>query len=323
VGKYLYKLSLPGIGRFCTDLKNIITTFEVNPCILNASGPFCTTRDELIALAQSSSGAIVTKSMTILPRQGNPKPRTVELNKGHIQSIGLANLGYKSYEFIIQDLKQYKKPIIASISGFNLEEYVEMSKFYDKKLDMLELNFSCPNIAGKPLVGYDAQATKEILQAVKNEIKTPLTIKLPPYLNVITQQEIAQVLLEQKVDAVTVLNSPGNTSAIDIRTQRLRMRPRAGGLCGRGIKPIAIGNIMRFHKLFEGKIPIIGVGGIYNGEDIVEHLLAGASVVGIGSAYLKEGPDVFTRLKQELADFLEKHNYNSVKELVGTVKEFE
>ena len=304
------------------ELGSSISKIKFNPCIMNASGPRSTEWHELIELGNSRSGAIVIKSATFEPRGGNPKPRYFEDSFGALQSMGLPNLGYKKYvEFIPKLKEKFDKPIIASVAGFDINEYVTMAKSLSEAgADMIEVNLSCPNIAGKPLLGYDIEASEEVLSKVKESIDKPISVKMPPYLDSIIQKKMVEVLEKTKVNCIVSLNSPGNTCFIDPEKEEFMVKPKFGGLCGKYIKPIALGNIRRFYELTDGKIPVIGVGGINSGADVFEHLLAGASAVQIGSVYQNQGLTIFERLEKELKEILEKKRYSSVSEVIGKLK---
>ncbi len=191
--------------------KNLI----FNTCFMNASGPLCSTYEVLSEIGKSNSGAVVLKSATIEPRDGNPGPRYFENNLISINSMGLPNPGYKKLIEIIPKLKEFNKPIIASISGFSKEDYLEMVREFDSKgADILEINLSCPNIVGKPQAGYNFEYSKEVLEAVRKITTKPIAVKLPPYLDLVHQKQIAEILINAKVDFAVLINSVGNCLVI-------------------------------------------------------------------------------------------------------------
>lgn len=301
--------------------KNLV--FE-NP-LMNASGPLCTSFEELSKIAKSNSGAIVLKSATIEPRPGNIGSRYYETNSFSINSMGLPNPGYKELAEFIPKLKQEtSKPIIASIAGFSKEEYLRMIEEFDLLgADALEINLSCPNIIGKPQGGYNPEYTKEVLLAAREVTTKPIFVKLPPYLDLVFQKEIAEILIEAKVDFVVLVNSPGNCLVIDREHEETVIKPKKGlgGLGGEVIKPIALGNVWSFYQLLEGKVRIIGVGGISTGFDAFEFMLAGADLLQIGTAYAREGPIIFNKVSCELQEIMKKKGYNSFQEFRGKLKE--
>ncbi|MDP3742237.1 MAG: dihydroorotate oxidase [Candidatus Micrarchaeota archaeon] len=291
------------------------------PAIFNASGAWCASETELRDLGKSSAGAILIKSTTLEPRSGNDKPRFFTNEFGSLNSMGLPNLGPQKYKEILPTLRQYKKPIIASIAGMSPDHFVPISQHYlDAGVDALEVNLSCPNLVGKPQIAFDFEKSRNILQDVKNIAgKTPVGVKLPPYPDPIFNIQMAHIIRELKIDFVTVINSVPHCAFIDSEKEEFVIKNKFGGLGGKYVKPVALGQVRRFYELLEGKVPIIGCGGIETGKDIVEHFLAGASTVQVGTQLMKEGPQVFARLEKEFSEELEKKNCTA-KDLVGRAK---
>ena len=142
------------------DLSITIAGVRFPSCFMNASGALCVTREELLALGRSHAGAIVTKSMTVEPRDGNPTPRYYGFPGGSINSMGLPNLGYKAYAELIPELKTLGKPVIASVAGLCEDDFLTIAATINAaKPDLIEVNLSCPNIPGKPQIGYDTEAS--------------------------------------------------------------------------------------------------------------------------------------------------------------------
>lgn len=309
------------------DLSTEIAGVGLDSFCVNASGPICTTYQELEAISASESSAIMMKSCTVEPRDGNPEPRYCRLPFGALQSMGLPNLGYKKYiEFAEQLKSESSKPIIASLSGLCLDDNLVMVKdFQDSKADIIEVNFSCPNIVGKPQLAYDFEATERALDKICEINTKPIGIKLPPYFDLCHFDDIAKIILSYKVDFVSCINSVGNTLIIDPDKETPIIRPKGGfgGLSGQYIKPVGLSNVRAFYERFEGKVKIFGVGGVVNGSDVFEYALAGADAVQIGTTFEKEGPGCFSRIAQELQAFLAKKGYGSISEVIGKLKPFE
>jgi dihydroorotate dehydrogenase (fumarate) len=306
------------------DLSTNIAGVQFSICLMNASGARCVTREDLGRLGGSSSGAIVTKSMTSQSRDGNPEPRYVGFDGGSINSMGLPNLGYAAYARMIPELRQYGKPIVASIAGFQMEDFVEIAKAINEvKPDLLEVNLSCPNIPGKPQIGYDAEASERLLNKIRNVVSVPMGVKLPPYFDPAHHEMLAQVLDRVQVSFITVINSVGNALVIDPEKESVVIKPKGGfgGLGGRIIKPVALANVRAFWKLLGDHIPIIGTGGVETGRDIFEHVLCGASAVQIGTALVEEDVSVFDRLGRELTHYLQQKGYTSLMACRGKLKE--
>ena len=291
---------------------------------MNASGALCVTRDELEALGKSGAGAIVTKSMTIESRQGNPTPRYYGFPGGSINSMGLPNLGYRAYAELIPHLKRFGKPVIASVVGLGEEDFPTIAEVINAAgPDLIEVNLSCPNIPGKPQIGYDPETSERVLKKVRPKISVPMGVKLPPYFDPAHHEAMGKVLGRCGIDFLNMINSVGNGLVVDPERETVVIKPKGGfgGLGGRLIKPVALANVHAFYKFFEGKIPIIGTGGIVEGIDVFEHFLCGASAVQIGTVLVEEGLDAFSRLEAELAAVLTRKGYRSIVECRGWLKE--
>ena len=292
----------------------------------NASGPACTTLQELEELGRSKAGAIETKSCTLLPREGNQKPRYVSLKLGSINSMGLPNLGYKEYIKYGEQLKKFQKPLIASVSGISLaDNLIILQAMNNSAYGLIELNLSCPNIVGKPQVGYDFEQTEQVLESVFKVCKKPLGVKLPPYFDIIHFEQMASVLKKFPLAFIVCINSVGNGLVVDAKTECAVIKPKDGfgGIGGAYIKPTALANVRKFYELLDDKIPLIGVGGIETGTDVFEFILAGASAVQIGTTLMKEGTGCFERLEKELITVMQKKEYTSLAEFRGKLKKAE
>lgn len=306
------------------DLSVTIAGVRFPACIMNAAGALCVTREELEALGRSRAGAIVTKSMTVEPRQGNPEPRYYGFPGGSINSMGLPNLGYRAYAALIPELKQFGKPVIASVAGLCEDDFITIATAINASApDLIEVNLSCPNIPGKPQIGYDLEASERLLKRVRKVISVPMGVKLPPYFDPAHHEQTAKVIERVGVDFLSLINSVGNGLVVDPERETVVIKPKGGfgGLGGPLIKPVALANVRAFWKLFKGRLPIIGTGGVVSGGDIFEHLLCGATAVQIGTVLVDEGVGVFDRLQTELAAVLDKKGYASPAACIGKLKE--
>ncbi len=306
------------------DLSVTIAGVRFPGCFMNASGALCVTRDELVALATSRAGAVVTKSMTLESRQGNPEPRYQAIPLGSINSMGLPNLGYRAYAELIPELKRFGKPVIASVAGLCEQDFVTIARTIAAAgPDLMEINLSCPNIPGEPQIGYDSEASERVLRQLREVVRVAMGVKLPPYFDPAHHERMAQVLDRVGVDFLSLINSVGNGLVVDPERETVVIKPKGGfgGLGGSLIKPVALANVRAFWKLFQGRMPIIGTGGVVNGTDAFEHLLCGASAVQIGTQLVEEGVGVFSRLEAELASVLEKKGYASPSACVGKLRE--
>lgn len=305
------------------DLSTQVAGVKLQSYLMNASGPQCTTLDELERIAHSNSTAIVTKSCTLLPREGNPEPRYQNLPLGAIQSMGLPNLGYQAYLDMIPALKAMNKPVVVSISGFSINDNIKMvSAFQKSAVDLIEVNFSCPNIPGKAQVAYDFEQTAQALAAITALGDKPIGIKLAPYFDMSHFTAVANIIKKYPVKFITCINSIGNTLVIDPYTEQPIIKPKGGfgGLCGDYVKPIGLANVRAFRKLLGDEISIIGVGGIKSGIDAFEYLLAGADAVQIATCLEKEGPKCFTRIEHELKAFMAAKGYTQLSDAKGKLK---
>ncbi|MCP9462325.1 MAG: dihydroorotate oxidase [Nitrospira sp.] len=307
-----------------TDLSTTIAGVKFPACFMNASGALCVTREELTALGRSRAGAIVTKSMTVEPRRGNPEPRYYGFPGGSINSMGLPNLGYRAYAELIPDLKRFGKPVIASVAGLCEEDFAIIADAINAAgPDLIEVNLSCPNIPGKPQIGYDLEASERVMKRTRALITVPMGVKLPPYFDPAHHEAMGQVIARSGIDFLNVINSVGNGLVVDPERETVVIKPKGGfgGVGGKIIKPVALANVRAFYKLFQGAVPIIGTGGVVDGGDVFEHILCGASAVQIGTTLVEEGPDVFGRLETELAALMAKKGYRSIEDFRGAVKE--
>ena len=180
------------------DLSTTIAGMKFPSCLMNASGALCVTGEELESLGRSRSGAIVTKSMTLKPRKGNPEPRYIRIAGGSINSMGLPNLGYKTYAELIPQLKRFNKPVIASVAGLCEDDFIAIAEtITQSQPDLIEINLSCPNIPGKPQIGYDPEDSERLLHRVRKIITVPMGVKLPPYFDPAHHSIMAKVIRGQ------------------------------------------------------------------------------------------------------------------------------
>lgn len=298
---------------------------SMSSCIFNAVGPKDVTLDELKVIAKSKSSVISMKSCTLEAREGNPEPRYSSAGKHtSINSMGLPNLGYKEYVKYVDELKsEFSKPILASISGMTLEDNIEIFKAFNKTdVDIIEFNPGSPNTIGKPIVGYDYEEVDRQLAAIMNICDKPMGIKLPPYFDFIQFEKIASVLQKYKLAYIASINSIGNGLAIDADKEQTLIRPKDGfgGIGGAATKYTGLANIRKFYELLGDKVKLVGVGGVINGQDAFEYILAGASAVQVGTAFVEEGPGCFERIEKELAKYVAAKNYKNIEEFRGKLK---
>ncbi len=302
------------------DIKVSIAGVEFATPIMTASG-CCGYGEELAEIfPMSKLGAIVTKSITLSPRLGHPPPRTAEVSAGMLNAIGLANVGID--KFItdkIPFLQKQKTKVIVNVAGSKLEEYVEVcSRLNDiPRVDMIELNISCPNVSEGGLeFGASPPMTQRAIEAVKKVFTRPLIAKLSP--NVTSIVEIAKAAEQGGADAFSLINSLIGTS-IDLETWRPRLTNNKGGLTGPAVKPVALAMVNAVYSVC--KLPIIGIGGISNANDVVEFMLCGATAVQVGTALFVE-PDAPVTIAEGLRQYLKKRKLGSVNDLIGKVRKY-
>lgn len=285
-----------------------------NP-IIPASGCFGYGREFAELYDLSILGGIAIKSATPKERFGNPTPRIAETPGGMLNAIGLQNHGV---DYIIENelpfLKQFNTEIIANIAGASEEDYVEViNKLNDQEVvKAYELNISCPNVKhGGIGLGTDKDLAKHITSICKKASKKPLYVKLTP--NVTNIVEIAKAVEEGGADGLVMINTLLGMR-IDLKTGKPVLANTTGGLSGPAVKPVGIRCVYQCAKSVS--IPIIGVGGISNSEDVLEYLYAGASAVEVGAANFKD-PFVCKKIIEELPNTLEKYKLNSINDAIG------
>jgi dihydroorotate dehydrogenase (NAD+) catalytic subunit len=262
-------------------------------------------------------GGIITKSISLLPRLGNKPRRIAETNSGMLNSIGLANIGIDNFikeKLLI--LKNFDTKIIVNIVGNSIEDYEEViRKFEDiDGITGYEVNISCPNVKqGGLQFGTNLKMTESIVKKTRALTDRALIIKLTP--NVTKISDFACVAESEGADAVSLVNTFVGM-AIDVESRRPKLSTITGGLSGPAIKPMAIAKVYETSKAI--KIPVIGIGGISNYEDVIEFLLAGATAVEIGTATFTD-PMVFSKIIIGLEKYCKQKNIYDIQDLVGAM----
>ena len=263
-------------------------------------------------------GALVVKSLTLAPRQGNPPPRTVETAAGMLNAIGLQNVGVDAF---IKDklpfLQKYKVPVIANIAGSTVEEYKSLAQRLEgvKGISGLEVNVSCPNVKkGGLAFGTSPEATAEVTAAVKKATRLPVIVKLTP--NVTDIVSVARAAADGGADALSLINTLLGM-AVDAKSRRPHLTYVTGGLSGPAVKPVALRMVWQVAQ--KVKIPIVGLGGIVSAEDAAEFLIAGATAVAVGTGNFLD-PLAAPKVVEGLREYLAGQGMKSVKELIGSLK---
>lgn len=265
-------------------------------------------------------GSLALKGTTEEARYGNPIPRIAETPSGMLNAVGLQNPGFE--EVLDKELprlkKVFSKKVIANICGFSTEEYVKVAKAFDREeaVGILEINVSCPNVKhGGMSFGTDPSCAKEITQAVKEATTKPVFMKLTP--NDTNIVKVAEACVEGGADGISLINTVLGMR-IDLKRKKPLLANRTGGLSGPAIFPIAIRAIYDVYEAVE--VPIMGGGGVFTAEDVLEMMLAGASLVQIGSANLVE-PFTCPKIIEQLPETMKTYRMDSLAEAIGMAHE--
>lgn len=289
-----------------------------NP-VIPASGTFGYGKEYAELYDINVLGSISFKGTTCEPRFGNPQPRIAECYSGLINSVGLQNPGVDAVcEKELVDLaKIYKKPVIANISGFSVEEYVHCAKAMEKEaqVGIIEVNVSCPNVHnGGMAYGVFPESAAEVTRAVKAVTTKPVYIKLSP--NVTDIVSIAKACEEAGADGISLINTLLGMR-IDINRRKPVIANKMGGFSGPAIFPVAVRMVYQVAKAV--KIPVIGMGGVSSAEDVIEMMMAGATAVQIGAANLVN-PWVCKEIIEELPVLMEKLGIENLNDIIGIVE---
>ena len=287
-----------------------------NP-VMVASGTFGSGAEYGEFVDLNRLGAVVTKGVANVPWEGNPTPRIAETYGGMINAIGLQNPGIDV--FVNRDipfLKQYDTKIIVNVCGKTTEDYIDVvEKLGDEKVDMLEINISCPNVKhGGIAFGQDPKAVEAITKAVKAVAKQPVIMKLSPNVTDIT--EMAKAAEAGGADALSLINTLTGMQ-IDVERQKFVLANKTGGLSGPAIKPVAVRMVYQVANAVQ--VPIIGMGGIANASDAMEFILAGATAVSVGTANFNN-PNTTIEVVEGIEDYMRRHNVEDINSLIGLVK---
>jgi dihydroorotate dehydrogenase (NAD+) catalytic subunit len=287
-----------------------------NP-ILAASGTFGYGIEFETLVDLNALGGIVVKGLSREPIAGNPAPRLWEARAGMINSVGLQNVGVRAFVADkLPALRRYTTPVIANVFGYAADDYIEVVRVLNdaEGVAAYELNVSCPNTKhGGLAFGVDETALADLVTGVKSIARRPVIVKLSP--NVAAIEPFARIAEQSGADAISLVNT-FIALAIDARTRKPRIGAGYGGLSGPAIKPIALRMVRQSARTV--KIPVIGIGGIARGEDAAEFLIAGASLVQVGTANFQD-PAATVGIARELDRLLPELGVSRVADLVGTL----
>ncbi len=305
-----------------TDISVEFAELKLANPVFTASGT-CGYADELGDFMDVNSlGGFTTKSISALPRKGNPIPRIVETDSGMLNAIGLANIGLDRFvEEKLPILSNMKPAIFVNVAGQTIEDYVTVAQRLSNEpaIAGFELNISCPNVKkGGITFGTDPVLIKEITSAVKTAAgRKPLMVKLTP--NVTDIGQMAKAAIEAGANALSLVNT-FTAMVIDIEKREPVLANRTGGLSGPAIKPIAVYMVNKVYNEVakDAGIPILGMGGIRTANDAVEFILAGATAIAVGTWSFVE-PDCCEKIIKGIESYCLKQGVSSIKELIGKV----
>lgn len=297
------------------DLKVNIGKLSLKNPVMTASGTFGYGEEYADFIDLNRLGAIIVKGTTINHREGNPYPRMVETPSGMLNAVGLQNKGVKYFvNTIYPRIKHLDTEIIVNVSGAKVEDYVAVCEILNELdgINAIELNISCPNVKqGGMAFGTTTEGASQVVRAVRDVYSKTVIVKLSP--NVTNIADIALAVESEGADSVSLVNTFLGMS-IDVESRRPHLSTITGGLSGPCIRPIAVRMVYQVANAV--KIPVIGLGGIMNGRDALEFILAGATAVQVGTANFVD-PTATIKIIDYIEDYLNRHNYSSIREIIG------
>lgn len=299
------------------DTKINFAGIEMKNPVTVASGTFGYGREFQDFIDLNRLGAIITKGTSLKPRPGNKAPRICETASGMLNSIGLQNPGVEYFaEVDLPFLRKFDTKIIVNACGSTIEEYVELCKILNTlDIDGVELNLSCPNVkAGCLAFGTTYEGVKNVTSQVRKVLDKPLIVKLTPNVTDITAP--AKGAEDAGADAISAINTLLGIK-IDINKRAPILANNTGGLSGPAIKPVAVRCVYQIAQSVN--IPVMGLGGIMNGEDAIEFMIAGASTISIGAGNFVD-PTVAVKTIDGIENYMKKNKIEDLKEIIGSIK---
>jgi len=290
-----------------------------NPFVL-AAGILGTSAALLERVARAGAGAVTAKSCGPAPRRGHPNPTVVPYAGGLLNAVGLANPGAAAMVEILRDARlrcaSLGVPVIASVFGETAAAFGDVVRTLEAaEPDLYEVNISCPNVAaefGRPFAA-DPEHAAQATAAVRAATRRPVIVKLSA--NVTDIVAVARAVVDAGADAITAINTLGPGMVIDIRARAPVLANKVGGLSGPAIRPVAVRCVYELSRAVP--VPVIGTGGVMNGEDMVEMIMAGATAVGVGSALQYRGIEAPAAMNAELASFMSEQGFHTIAEMRG------
>lgn len=297
-------------------LKVSLCGIELDNPIIPASGTFGFGKEFSELYDINMLGSFSFKGTTLNPREGNPLPRIAETPQGMLNSVGLENPGVmRVRDELLPEMKVYfNKPVMANVSGFSIEDYVETVRILaeEEQIGWFEINISCPNVHGGGMAfGTNKDAAAEVTRAVRQITDKPVIIKLSP--NVTDIAEIALACESEGADGISLINTILGMR-IDLNKKKPLLANIMGGMSGPAIFPAALRMVYQVSKAV--KIPVVGMGGVSKAEDVIEMMLAGASAVQIGAANLVN-PFVCKEITEKLPETMDRYGIDRLSEIIG------
>ncbi len=305
-------------NQHAIDLSVNIGSLRLANPVMTASGTFGYAQEFEQLLDLNRLGAVIVKGISLEPRAGNPPPRIVETPCGMLNAIGLQNVGVDRF---ISEKNDYLSglgcPVIVNILGDSLDEYEEITKRLRgvSSVAAIEVNISCPNVKkGGVAFGTDPKMAASVTRVVKEQADVPVIVKLSPNVTDVTQ--VAVAVEDAGADSVSLINTLIGM-AIDLKTRKPKLGNVIGGLSGPAIKPVALRMVYQVAQAVA--IPVIGIGGIENGQDALEFMVAGATAIQVGTANFVN-PRAAQEIVEEIEDYGEKNKLRSISDIIGTLE---
>ena len=300
-----------------TDTRIRIAGVELKNPVMTASGTFGSGEEYSEFVDLNQLGAVVTKGVADVPWPGNPTPRIAEVYGGMLNAIGLQNPGIEVFcERDIPFLRKYDTKIVVNVCGHAPEEYLRVvERLAEEKIDLMEINISCPNVNANFLAfGQEPACVEQLTAQIKKIARQPIIMKLTP--NVTDFTEVARAAEAGGADAVSLINTLTGMK-IDVQRRTFALANKTGGMSGPAVKPVAVRMVYQVAQAV--KIPIIGMGGIVTAEDALEFILAGASAVSVGTANFFR-PEATLEVVRGIEEYMEKNGVKHIQELIGAVR---
>lgn len=303
------------------DLSTDLCGVPLPNSLILASGILGTEAELLARVARAGAGAVTAKSCGPQPRVGHPNPTVLAWEHGLINAVGLANPGVEAEVAELRRTRTLLSPLgsalIASLFADTVDNFARVAaRVADAEPDLIEVNISCPNVHdefGTPFAA-DAGAAAEVTAAVQKAVagRAPVLVKLSP--NVTDIADIARAVADAGADGISAINTLTGM-IIDIHARQPILANRTGGLSGPAIRPLAVRCVYDIYRAVD--LPIVGMGGVSSGRDALEMIMAGATAVGIGSAVYREGPEAFSRIRDEMAALMTELGHDCVDDIRG------